>query len=143
MQYLPIALASLMFQAAAADTLPGSLRLPEFHLSEAYNTCNRLSGGVTTTQIDCAHEELARLDQILNHTWRDAMARLPNKTARSALRRQQRDWLRTRWAECDERVEESGVAGSESAILIYAGCQIEVVARRISVLRGWRSTPQA
>lgn len=124
---------------SAAGPLSAAVRPLEFRLSDAYRNCIKLSGGATQAQIDCAEEEYVRLDQTLNQSWQATLARLPDKAARTALRRDQREWLRTRWIECDERVAQSGVAGSESAILIYDACRLEVVARRISLLKTWGS----
>ncbi|MBN9548571.1 MAG: DUF1311 domain-containing protein [Alphaproteobacteria bacterium] len=82
----------------------------------------------------CAHRPL-------NIAWRAAMSRMPNDEARSRLRQLQREWIKTRWAECDEQVAQSGMAGGTGSLLIHDNCQLGVIARRISWLEDYRPEP--
>lgn len=86
---------------------------------------------------DCAAQEYERLDRKLNDAWRETMSRMAGNEARSRLRQLQREWIKVRWAECDEQVAQSGMAGGTGGLLIYDTCQLEVVARRISWLEAY------
>lgn len=110
----------------------------ESRLSPAFGECIKSSGGVTVAMRDCMAQEHERLDQKLNETWRTTMARMPGDQARSRLRQLQREWIKTRWAECDEQVAQSGMGGGTADLLVYDSCQLEVIARRLSWLETYR-----
>lgn len=119
---------------ALADT-PAALAM-ETPFSPAFSQCISLSVGVTIAMRNCSAQEYARLDRKLNATWRSTMSRIPNEAARFRLRQIQREWIKTRWAECDKQVAQSG--GGTADLLIDDDCQLRVIAQRISWLETYR-----
>lgn len=134
---MPALLAWSIFPAIPLHAQPAPLQV-EALLSPAYATCIRWSGGVMVVMRDCAALEYARLDNALNQTWRSAVNKLSDNTARARLRQLQREWIRTRWAACDEKVAQSGMVGGQSGLLIHDHCQLGVVAQRISWLETYQ-----
>ncbi|MDZ3832411.1 MAG: lysozyme inhibitor LprI family protein [Sphingopyxis sp.] len=132
---LTLAAATATSGIASEQAAPLHMETP---ISEAYGDCIGASGGVTAAMRDCSAQEYARLDARLNASWRTTMARLSGEAAQAQLRRSQREWLRTRWAECDESVAKSGMAGGTGALLIYDSCQIRVLAQRIAWIENYR-----
>lgn len=123
-------------QTGALHAEPAPLQ-GESRLSPAFGECIKSSGGVTAAMRDCMAQEYERLDRTLNETWRTTMARMPGDQARSRLRQLQREWIKTRWAECDEQAAQMGSGGGTADLLVYDNCQLEVIARRVSWLEAY------
>ena len=138
MKSLTLTVAALaLWQTTTLHAEPTTLQV-EPRLSPAFGECIKSSGGVTAAMRDCTAQEYQRLDQKLNETWRMTMARMPDDRSRSALRQLQREWIKTRWAECDEQLALSGSGGGTADLLVYDNCQLGVTARRISWLETYR-----
>lgn len=138
MKRLTLTVAALaLWQTTALHAEPTPPRA-EPRLSPAFGKCIKSTRGVTDAMRDCTAQEYERLDRELNETWRVTMARVPDDRARSRLRQLQREWIKTRWAECDQQVAQSGMGGGTGGLLIYDNCQLEVIARRLSWLEAYR-----
>jgi len=124
-------------QTGALHAEPAPLKV-ESRLSPALGECIKSSGGVTVAMRDYMAQEYERLDRRLNETWRTTMARMPGDQARSRLRQLQREWIKTRRAECDEQVAQSGTGGGTADLLVYDNCQLEGIARRLVWLEVYR-----
>lgn len=131
-----VALAISCPHTNASQAEPTALSL-ETRLSSDFDKCISASGGVTTVMRDCAAQEYVRIDRKLNTAWRATMSRMPDDEARFRLRQLQREWIKTRWVECDEQVARSGMAGGAGGLLIHDTCKLGVIARRISWLEAY------
>src|SRR4051794_15488225 len=106
---LSLAAAALLGSAAAPPYPSFKITDAEFDrvTSAEYRHCMDKSGGVTASMRDCSGAEFARLDRALNIAYREAMARLDGG-GKVTLRDAERQWLKTRWKQCDHKAAEEG-----------------------------------
>ena len=100
--------------------------------SAEYHRCMDESGGVTVEMRDCSAAEHDRLDGRLNAVYRTAMAQLPDNPALLRLRNLERQWLATRWDECDREAEEAG--GGTLSLLVFDACALSEMVSRVAWL---------
>jgi len=80
----------------------------------------------------CLDREYHRLDALLTHEYRRALAKQPNDAAKRRLQQNERSWWRIRFRHCKDEV---GDFRGSTATVINEFCEIEALAKRIVVLR--------
>lgn len=120
---------------ARGKVMPSSTRVIA---AAGYENCIAASGGITVAMRNCAAIEYRRLDRELNSIWRETMTRQPDDAARVRLRADQRHWLKTRSAACEQMVAASGMGGGTVGLLIGDDCAIMQLNERINWLKAHR-----
>jgi len=105
-------------------------------LSAEYRACLFSEDSpLDASRYPCLDNEYRRLDAMLTHEYRAALARQPDEAGRQRIERLERQWWRTRFAACDDAAADLG--GSTAAV-IHEACEIHVLAERILWLQRYR-----
>jgi uncharacterized protein YecT (DUF1311 family) len=120
---------------AAAFAAAGPAHSEISDASPVVEECIKRSEGVTPEMRTCLADEYKRLDRILNATYRSVMKQLKTKDHKRRLVESQRVWLRLRDERCRLKVEQSGMEGGQGGDLIYDGCHVTLLRKRIMWLR--------
>jgi len=149
MHFVAPILAGMLSVTPAADAVP----YPRFRISgadldrledPAYRRC---TAAVDTGSADYLHQELAciaaetrRLDNLLNATFRAALARLPDRPSRLRLRTLERRWLVTRFDFCHGQ---RGIGGEFdwAGQVMFGSCAIGELRGRIAWLHHYGRRP--
>jgi uncharacterized protein YecT (DUF1311 family) len=101
--------------------------------SESYNKCMESSGGVTVEMNNCINQEYGLQDASLNKVYKEKMALLDNDK-KSELKSKQREWIKIRDKECNEKTKNAGAEGGTSEIIILNDCLLEKTTIRVNEL---------
>lgn len=82
--------------------------------------------------VECMADESPRLDVLLNASYRTAIAKMPNSRSQILLRDSQRQWLKDKYAICEQEVQ---AVGDTPYNMVGAQCAIDELIRRIAWLQ--------
>lgn len=104
-------------------------------IGDAANVCQELPGGSTTIGMaDCLGAETDVWDKLLNIHYQSArLFEIGGADLQISLRDAQRAWIAFRDAEC--ALEYDRWAGGSIRTIVYAGCKMNMTARRAIALR--------
>lgn len=101
-------------------------------LTPAYHACRKQAYGGTFPEAICMADENRRQDVMLNARWRRTIGAMSRVSA-DALRKRQREWIRSRDPRCKAEVTGQDVINS-TAIYVYNVCMLDMTVRRIMFL---------
>jgi uncharacterized protein YecT (DUF1311 family) len=116
-----------LFSVTAAQALP--------YDTDADVSCYKKVQFDSAGQIACNKRQYARIHKQLKASYRELMAALP-KQRRQTLRQEQKGWLATRDAPCQDEVAEHH-DDAEYFELILGGCRISELVRRTEWIKGY------
>jgi len=98
-------------------------------LSQEYQGCmDRAQGTVDMRR--CAAGEHQRLTRLMDSTFRNAVGRLSQPSARDRLRADQTRWQQGLHDHCRRELRESGEEGGSMGLLVLDGCALSELIRR-------------
>jgi uncharacterized protein YecT (DUF1311 family) len=106
----------------------------------AVGTAQSAKSNCTNTTIQpelnaCAEADYEAADDLLNRTYKDVMARLPDERSKQKLKAEERVWISHRDKRCNEKVGPSPGIGASMWPMEMANCLEEKTAQRIRELR--------
>lgn len=101
--------------------------------SDSYNKCMENSGGVTVEMNSCVNQEYELQDTNLNKAYKEKMALLDNDK-KAELKSKQREWIKIRDKECNEKTKNADVEGGTAETIILGDCLLEKTTIRVNEL---------